>query len=93
MEIDYERLSASVEAGTLRIELERELETGFREMVARGDAIPPPSYLATKIAEVVYRAADGGEGISEDLAYNLYQEILSACENAKETVMGESHTA
>jgi hypothetical protein len=93
MEIDYDRLSASVEAGTLRIELEHELETGFREMVARGDAIPPPSYLATKIAEIVYRAADSGEGIHEDLAYDLYQEILSACENARETVLGETHSS
>jgi hypothetical protein len=93
MDIDFDRLSANVEAGTLRIELERELEAGFREMVKRGEAIPPPSYLATKIAEIVHRTAEDGGSLDDELAYNLYQEILSACENAKETVMGEVHSS
>lgn len=87
MKIDYERLQQSVQAGTLRIELEQELETGFREMAARGEPIPPASYLATKIAEIVNRGAD--DELEKDLAFNIYQEIASACENARERVVEE----
>ncbi|MBW3670223.1 MAG: hypothetical protein KY432_00975 [Acidobacteria bacterium] len=85
MKIDYERLQQSVEAGTLRIELEQELETGFREMAARGERIPPASYIATKIAEIVDQGTD--EGLGKDLAFSIYQEISSACENARERVV------
>lgn len=87
MKIDYDRLQQGVETGTLRIELEQELELGFREMMARGERIPPASYLATKIAEIVNRGA--GNEIGSDLAFDVYQEIVSACENAREKVVGE----
>ena len=87
MKIDYERLQQGVAAGTLRIELEQELEAGFREMIARDEPIPPASYLATKIAEIVNRAA--GNDLDGDLAFDVYQEIVSACENAREKVVGE----
>lgn len=87
MEIDYEKLRKSVEAGTLRIELEQELTVGFRAMVERGEPVPPASYLATKIAEIVNRGAQ--DGIDDELAFEIYQEIVSACENARETVLGD----
>ncbi len=87
MKIDYERLQQSVAAGTLRIELEQELEAGFREMAAKGERLPPASYLATKIAEIVNHGA--GEDIEGELAFDIYQEIVSACENAREKVVGE----
>lgn len=87
MKIDYDDLQQSVVAGTLRIELEQTLETNFREMVARGERIPPASYLATKIAEIVNRNA--GNEIDSDLAFGIYQEIAAACENAREKVVGE----
>lgn len=87
MKIDYGRLQQGVETGTLRIELEQELEVGFREMIARGERIPPASYLATKIAEIVNRGADND--LDGELAFEVYQEIVSACENAREKVVGE----
>lgn len=87
MEIDYDRLEQSVKAGTLRIELERELETGFRAMIARGEPIPPATYLATKIAEIVSLGA--GDDLEGELAFDVYQEVAAACENAREKVLGE----
>lgn len=84
MRIDYEKLRQSVTSGTLRIELEQELETGFREMVERGEHVPPASYLATKIAELIH---EGAVDVDGELAFNIYQEVASACEAARERVL------
>ncbi|MDX1583731.1 MAG: hypothetical protein R3338_09050 [Thermoanaerobaculia bacterium] len=87
IEIDYDKLKASVRSGTLRVELEEELTRGFRKMLDRGERIPPASYLATKIAEIVNQGAE--EEMESELAFDVYQEVASACENARELVLGD----
>lgn len=85
MNIDYERLEQDVEDGTFRQRLEEELTLGFRQFDDAGERLPPASYYAAQIAEIVNRGAE----LSEELKYNLYQEILLACENARAAVLGE----
>lgn len=85
MNIDYERLEQDVEDGTFRQRLEEELTLGFRQIDDAGERLPPASYYAAQIAEIVNRGAE----LSEELKYNLYQEILLACENARAAVLGE----
>ncbi|HVE71005.1 MAG TPA: hypothetical protein VNI54_06520 [Thermoanaerobaculia bacterium] len=85
MNIDYTTLELDVETGTFRQRLEHELTAGFRDIHEKGERLPPPSYLAAQIAEIVNRDAE----LSADLKYNLYQEILLACEGARVAVLGE----
>ena len=85
MNIDYATIEQDVEDGTFRQKLETELTIGFRQIHESGERVPPASYLASQIAEIVNRDVQ----LSEDLKYNLYQEILLACENARVAVLGE----
>ena len=85
MNIDYANLEQEVEDGTFRQRLEDELTFGFRQIHDSGERLPPASYYAAQIAEIVNRDVQ----LSEDLKYNLYQEILSACEAARAAVLGE----
>jgi hypothetical protein len=85
MNIDYENLERDVEDGTFRQKLENELTLGFRDMHERGERLPLASYYASQIAEIVNRDVQ----LPEELKYNLYQEILAACEHARAEVLGE----
>jgi hypothetical protein len=87
MNIDYANLEQDVESGELRTRLTTELTVGFRLMHEAGDAVPPASYYATKIAEIIHSNAE--QEISKDLAYYIYQEVLLACEDARANVLGK----
>lgn len=86
IEVDYETIGEEIRTGALRERLEKELGAGFAEMQARGEPLPPASYYATKIAEII--SNDAPETLSSDLAFDLYQEILAACEAARAAVLG-----
>lgn len=85
MNIDYASLEQDVENGLFRQRLEEELTVGFRQLHLSGERLPLASYYASQIAEIVNRDVE----LSEELKYNLYQEILAACEHARAAVLGE----
>lgn len=85
MNIDYSSIEQDVEDGTFRQRLEEELTLGFRQIHDTGERLPPASHYASQIAEIVNRDVQ----LSADLKYNLYQEILAACETARAAVLGE----
>lgn len=87
MDVDYRNLENDIETGVFRIRLEEELIAGFRQIHAAGERLPPASYYASKIAEIVNRGSD--EKLSAELAYYVYQEILAAVEAARASVLGE----
>jgi hypothetical protein len=84
MNIDYTTLEQDVADGTFRLRLEEELVVGFRLIEDSGERLPTASHYAAQIAEIVNRDVQLGP----ELKYNLYQEILLACENARTTVLG-----
>jgi len=86
MNIDYATLEQDIESGLFRQRLEEELTAGFRQIHDAGDRLPPASYLATQIAEIANRDVS----LSADVKYDLYQEILLACENARVAILGEA---
>jgi hypothetical protein len=86
--VDYAKLENDVFEGTFRQELENELEVGFRLIKQTGERLPLASHYASQIAEIVNRNAP--DPLSPELAFNVYQEILSACETARATVLGEA---
>jgi hypothetical protein len=79
MNIDYAMLEQYVFDGTFRQKLQDEVTAQFRQLHDAGERLPPASYFATKIAEIVNREAV----LSEDAKYELYQEILAAVEQAR----------
>ena len=85
MNIDYTTLEEDVYDGTFRNRLEEELTLGFRQLHESGERLPPASHYAAQIAEIVNRDVQ----LSAELKYNLYQEILLACEGARASVLGE----
>ena len=87
IDIDYERLSEEVASGEFRERLKRELVLGFEQTKEQGESPSPASYYATKIAEVINRGAEGP--IDPNLAFEIYQEVLLACQEARELVTGE----
>jgi hypothetical protein len=87
MNVDYENLERDLETGYFRESLREELTLGFRQIRESGERLPPPSHYASQIAEIVNRGAPAP--IASELAYELYQEILSACETARAAVLGE----
>ena len=87
IEIDYSTLEAELESGTFRQRLEDELTDGFRVIHAGGERLPPASYYASQIAEIVNRGADAPLG--DELAFYVYQEVLLAVERARAAVLGE----
>ena len=87
MNVDYAKLSENVLDGTFRSELAEELTLGFRMIRDAGERLPIPSHYASQIAEIVSRNAP--EPLAPELAFEVYQEILSACEQARATVLEE----
>ena len=87
MNVNYESLEDDVVNGTFRQELENELAVGLRMIRHSGERLPLASQYATQNAAIVSRNAP--EPLSPELAFNVYQEILSACETARATVLGE----
>ena len=85
MNIDYATLDQDVYDGTFRQRLEEELALGFRQIHDSGDRLPPASHYAAQIAEIVNRDVE----LSAEMKYELYQEILAACEHARAEVLGE----
>jgi len=85
--VDYENLQRDVESGLFRETLREELVPGFRQIHASGERLPLASHYASQIAEIVSRGA--AEPLSADLAYYVYQEILTAVEEARAAVLGE----
>lgn len=82
IEVDYETLAEDIASGTFRTRLEAELTAGFEQIKESGERLPPASYYATKIAEIV----NAGGVVPESLTFDLYQEIVAACENARVNV-------
>lgn len=87
IDIDYSTLEADLESGTFRQRLEDELTEGFRIIHASGERLPPASYYASQIAEIVNRGAAAPLGA--ELAFYVYQEILLGVERARAAVLGE----
>ena len=87
MNVDYASLSGDVETGLFRESLKDELVAGFRQIRESGERLPTASHYASQIAEIVSRGADAP--LDPELAFNLYQEILSAVEAARAEVLGE----
>lgn len=87
MNIDYDHLERDLITGLFRTNLAEELINGFRQIRDSGERLPTASHYASQIAEIVNKGATAS--IDPDLAYNLYQEILSAVESARATVLGE----
>lgn len=87
MNVDYENFEAHVLDGSFRQGLEKELADGFRAIHESGERLPTASHYAAQIAEIVNR--NSPQPISPELAFEVYQEILEACEHARTTVLGE----
>jgi hypothetical protein len=85
MNIDYENLERDINDGTLRRTLAEELTLGFRQIQQLGERLPTASHYAAQIAEIINRDAD----LSEELKFELYQEVLEAVEEARVAVLGE----
>lgn len=86
MNIDYATLEQDVFDGTFRTKLQAELELGFHRIRDTGERLPTASHYAAQIAEIVNRDVQ----LAPELKYNLYQEILLACEQARAAVLAES---
>ena len=84
MNIDYATIEQDVLDGTFREKLQDELTSGFRQIHESGERLPLPSYYASQIAEIVNRDI----ALSDAVKYELYQEILAACEYAHAEVLG-----
>lgn len=82
IDIDYESLPEEIASGAFRVRLEAELSAGFEEILARGERLPTASHYASQIARVI----DAGGPVDPSLSFDLYQEIVSACENARVNV-------
>ncbi len=87
MNVNYESLENDIVTGTFRQELENELSVGFRMIRDSGERLPVASHYASQIAAIV--AKNAPEPLNPELAFNVYQEILAACETARATVLGE----
>ena len=85
MNIDYTTIENDIFEGTFRQRLEEELVPGFRQIMASGERLPVASHYAAQIAEIVNRDVE----LSDEVKYNLYQEVLAAVESARATVLGE----
>ena len=87
IDIEYETFAEDVQSGEFRRRLETELRVGFEEMHQKGERLPPVSYYASRIAEIVDLGSD--EPIDPTLSFDVYQEIHAACESARKYVLGE----
>lgn len=91
IDVDYRTLGQDLEDGTFRQRLEEELTAGFRAIHESGERLPPASHYAAQIAEIVNRGAP--VPLASGTAFELYQEVLAACENARATILGEEPSA
>jgi len=87
MNVDYTNLERDLISGLFREMLAEELALGFRQIADAGERLPLASHYASQIAEIVNSGAP--EPLDSDLKFNLYQEILSAVESARASVLGE----
>lgn len=81
MNVDYNTLTADLESGAFRQELEAELTLGFRQIVEAGERLPTASHYASQIAEIIQRGSEA------PIPY-IYDEVLLAVENARNAVLG-----
>ena len=91
MNVDYEDLERDLISGLFRETLAEELVHGFRQIAEAGERLPLASHYASQIAEIINRGA--AAPLDPDLAFHLYQEILSAVESARSTVLGSAREA
>jgi hypothetical protein len=87
MNVDYARLGDELLDGEFRRTLEAELTVGFRMIRDAGERLPTASHYASQIAEIIGRNAP--QPLDPETAFNVYQEILAACEQARAIVLGE----
>ena len=87
MNVDYGTLAGDMETGLFRESLKEELVIGFRQIRQSGERLPTASHYASQIAEIVSRGTE--TPLDPELAFNLYQEILAAVEEARAMVLGE----
>lgn len=87
IDVNYETLGDDLETGTFRQRLEIELTRGFRALYGAGERLPPASHYASQITEIVNRNAP--QPLGSEMAFNLYQETLLACEHARAAILGE----
>ncbi len=87
MNIDYANLERDISTGMFREMLKEELIPGFRQIQSSGERLPSPSHYASQIAEIVHRGA--AATMPQEVAFELYQEILDAVEAARAAVLGE----
>jgi hypothetical protein len=87
IDVDYRTLDADLADGTLRQKLEGELLAGFRAIHEAGERLPTASHYASRIAEIISQGSP--EPLAPGTAFDLYQEILMACESARAAVLGE----
>lgn len=86
MDIPYGTLPRQIEEGTLRKQLETELTAQFERMRQDGHPVAPSSWYATKIAEILEKNSE--QPLDKRKAFDLYQEVAIACENAQRNVFG-----
>ncbi len=91
IDVDYRTLGDDLENGMFRQRLEEELTKGFRAIHESGERLPTASHYAAQIAEIVNRGAP--VPLAAGTAFELYQEILLACERARAAVLGEEPEA
>lgn len=87
IDIDYRSLPEDVESGLLRQRLRDELAAGFQAIHEEGERLPPPSYYAARIVDIIHQGAP--VPLEKNMAFNLYQEVVLACEQARAEVLGE----
>jgi hypothetical protein len=85
MNVDYANLERDLLDGSFRQRLEEELTFGFRQIREAGERLPLASHYASQIAEIINRDAE----LSEEMKFELYQEVLTAVEAARVAVLGE----
>ncbi|HEX7190339.1 MAG TPA: hypothetical protein VF381_02100 [Thermoanaerobaculia bacterium] len=91
IDIDYANLWNELESGAFRDRLETVLTAGFRQIRATGERLPTASHYASQITEIINRNAS--EPLAAEVAYELYQEVLLACEWARAAVLREATSA
>ena len=84
IDVDYGSLWNDLESGAFRDRLETELIRGFRAIQASGERLPTASHYASQITEIINRNAS--DPLTPEVAYELYQEVLLACERARAAV-------
>lgn len=86
MDIPYGHLAEAVDAGALRRTLEAELTEQFQKLKDAGEPVAPSSWYAARIAEILDRNSE--RPLENRAAFDLYQEVAIACENAQRNVFG-----